>query len=75
MCTHPHCTRKLNLCAYSDITIKQTVVVDYYTEVKLQAFKTYICIYKEQKRHPIEKKTSNALEGFFFANPTCLKNE
>ena len=74
MCTHPHCTRKLNLCDYSDITIKQTVVVDYYTEVKLQAFKTYICIYKEQKRHPIEKN-KQCVRGFIFANPTCLKNE
>ena len=39
----------------------------------LQAFKLYICIYKEQKGHPIEKKEINAQT--FFSKQTCLKNE
>ena len=40
----------------------------------LQAFKLYICIYKEQKGHPVEKKEINA-QTLFFSKQTCLKNE
>ena len=40
----------------------------------LQAFNLYICIYKEQKGHPVEKKEINA-QTLFFSKQTCLKNE
>ena len=37
----------------------------------LQAFKTYICIYKDQKEHPTEDNQQRV--SSFFKKQTCLK--